>query len=96
MVDLGRVLALMLELMARIDPDFVTTVLLLLNVSLTAAAVRLVLGVSVGAALGLGPVLVTLSIGFSAAPFSVNCWMQAYPIYSCSAAKSFSGTIGMD
>jgi len=87
----------MLRLLAWIDPDFVTTVLVSLNVSLTASAVRFVLGVSVGVvALELGPVLVSLGIGVNAAPVSVSRWMQAYPNHSRSAIKSFSGTIGMD
>jgi len=86
----------MLGLLAQIDPDFVTTVLVSLNVSLTASAVGFVLGVSVGVALELGPVLVSLGIGVSAAPVSVSRWMQAYPNHSRSAIKSFSGTIGMD
>ena len=96
MGDLGRALAPMLKFMARIDRAFVTTVLLLLKITLRAIVVGFVLGFSVGAALGLGPVFVAPSIGVSAATFSVSRWMQAYPIYSRSAVKSFSGTIGMD
>jgi len=86
----------MLGLLARIDPAFVTTVLVSLNVSLTASAVGFVLGVSVGVALEPGPVLVSFGIGVSAAPVSVSRWMQTYPNHSRSAIKSFSGTIGMD
>jgi len=69
----------MLGLLARIDPAFDTTVLVSLNVSLTASAVGFVLGVSVGVALEFGPVLVALGIEVSAAPVSVSRWLQAYP-----------------
>ena len=53
MDDLGRAFALALDLIVRLDPDFVGIVLLSLKVSLTATAVGFALGAPTGAALAM-------------------------------------------